>query len=141
MAVRFPDALMFMREIVMDRLSSRCNEAPTARLTHRAAFRLSEADYQAYRRKVSTSGLTPSAFFRQCVLTNRTQIIAKPRASSDRKQLLYAVNKIGNNLNQLAHAANTAHVAGLVTEMTYCTVLDHLRWIEQFLKGLLERVD
>ena len=115
------------------------NDAP--RLTRRIAFRVNEADWSAYRDKVQASGLTPSEFFRRCVLTNETQIVVRQRASSDRRQLLYAVNKIGNNLNQLAHAANAARVAGTVSELTYLAVLDHLRWIGQFLKGLLDRVD
>ncbi|KWN79235.1 mobilization protein [Burkholderia ubonensis] len=113
----------------------------SARLVRRAAFRLSESDWKSYCERVCVSGLTPSEFFRQCVLTNRTQIIARARASGDRKQLLYAVNKIGNNLNQLAHGANTAHLAGRVSEVTYLSVLDHLQWIRQFLKGQLDRVD
>ncbi|KGV73979.1 plasmid mobilization protein [Burkholderia pseudomallei] len=112
-----------------------------ARLARRAGFRLSEADWQAYRDRVRDSGLTPSEFFRKCVLTNRTQIIARAPASGDRKQLLYAVNKVGNNLNQLAHAVNTAHLAGRVSEVTYLSVLDHLQWFQQYLKGLLDHVD
>jgi hypothetical protein len=32
------------------------------------------------------------------VLTNRTQVIARPKASDDRKRLLYVFNKTSNNL-------------------------------------------
>ncbi|WP_455289879.1 plasmid mobilization protein [Cupriavidus necator] len=110
-------------------------------LTHRAAFRLSEADYQAYCEKVAQSGLSPSEFFRQCVLTNRTTIVARRPASTDRRMMLYAVNKAGNNLNQLAHAANTANLTGKASEGTYLAILDHLQWIEQFMTALLGHVD
>ncbi|MNN75086.1 Bacterial mobilization protein (MobC) [compost metagenome] len=85
--------------------------------------------------------MTASTFFRECVLTNRTTIVARRPASGDRKQLLYLVNKIGNNLNQIAHAANLAHVTGKVTEATYLSVLHQLQWTEMFLKGVLGRVD
>jgi len=111
------------------------------RLSRKVTIRLREADWTSYVKKIEASELTPSEFFRRCVLTNETQIVVRSRPSADRRQLLYAVNKIGNNLNQLAHAANSARVAGTVSELTYLAVLDHLRWIEQFLKGLLERVD
>ncbi|WP_234488081.1 plasmid mobilization protein [Paraburkholderia aspalathi] len=38
------------------------------------AFRLSDADRAVYLEKVKASGLSQSEFFRQAVLTNRTQI-------------------------------------------------------------------
>ena len=67
------------------------------RLGEPIAFRLSEADRAVYLENVAASGLTRSEFFRQAVLTNRTQGIARPKASDDRKRLLYAFNKTCNN--------------------------------------------
>ena len=75
------------------------------------SFRLSEADFLAYQAKCAEAGLTPSDFFRECVLTNRTQIVARPKASGDTRRLLYLFNKAGNNMNQLAHRANADHLA------------------------------
>ena len=93
------------------------------------AFRLSEADRAVYLEKVAASGLTQSEFFRQAVLTNRTQVIARPKASDDRKRLLYVFNKISNNLSQLAHRANSEHVRGKLSEATYEQMLDQLQMI------------
>ncbi len=110
-------------------------------LTRRINARLTEAEHALIEEKRAAAGMNASEFFRECVLTNRTQIVARPQASGDRKQLLYAVNKVGNNLNQLAHAVNTAHMTERVSEATYLSVLDHLRWFQQYLKGMVDRVD
>jgi Bacterial mobilisation protein (MobC) len=105
------------------------------------AFRLSEADRAAYLEKVAASGLSQSEFFRRAVLTNRTQIIARPKASVDRRRLLYVFNKTSNNLNQIAHRANSEHVRGLLSETTYAQLLDQLQMISRYLKTTLGKVD
>lgn len=88
------------------------------------SFRLTEADHAAYLAKVRSSGLTPSEFFRDAVLTNRTQVVAVDREV--RRQILFLVAKASNNLNQLAHRVHTDHVAGKVGEATYLSVLGEL---------------
>lgn len=67
-----------------------------------ASFRLTQADYDAYQNKFRASGLTQSEFFRDCVLGNRTQVVARPSASLEKKRMLFLVNKISNNINQMA---------------------------------------
>ncbi|WP_321899480.1 plasmid mobilization protein [Paraburkholderia heleia] len=105
------------------------------------AFRLPEADREAWLAKVAASGLTQSEFFRQVVLTNRTQVIARPSASVDRKRLLYIFNKISGNLNQIAHCANSEHVRGKLSEATYEQLLTQLQTISRYLKSTLAKVD
>jgi len=105
------------------------------------AFRLSRADRAVYLEKVAASGLTQSEFFRQAVLTNRTQVIARPKASDDRKRLLYVFNKTSNNLNQIAHRANSEHVRGKLSEATYEQMLDQLQMISRYLKATLAQVE
>lgn len=111
------------------------------RLTKPVAFRLTEKDYVAYLQKFESSGLTQSEFFRECVLTNRTQIIAKQKASSDKKRLLFIANKASNNINQLAHRANADHVAGTISQQTYIDVLQELQLLNRYLKATLSNVD
>lgn len=82
-----------------------------------------------------------SGFLRECVLTNRTKVIARLPASVDRKRILFVVNKAGNNLNQLAHVANTQQLAGKLFESTFVALLDQLELVEQLLKAHLHRVD
>jgi Bacterial mobilisation protein (MobC) len=105
------------------------------------SFRLSHADREAYLEKVRLSGRTQSEFFRDAVLTNRTQVVARPTASADRKRLLYVFNKTSNNLNQLAHRANSEHKRGKLSEATYEQLLDQLQMISRYLKATLGNVD
>ncbi|WP_434113443.1 plasmid mobilization relaxosome protein MobC [Paraburkholderia caffeinilytica] len=87
-------------------------------------------------RKVE-GGLSQSEFFRQAVLANRTQIVAQPEASADRKRLLYVFNKTSNNLSQIAHRANSEHVRGKLSEATYEQLVDQLQMISRYLKVTL----
>jgi hypothetical protein len=105
------------------------------------SFRLSEADFYVYEAKVLASGLKNSEFFRDCVLTNRTQIISKPSMSQDKKHLLYLFNKASNNLNQIAHRANSDYLAGKLTEKKYEEILHNLEQMTYFLKATLKNVD
>lgn len=105
------------------------------------SFRLSEADYLAYQAKCEEAGLSQSDFFRECVLTNKTQVVARPKASADRQRLLFLVNKTSNNLNQLAYRANSDHLAGKLSEAGYETILDNLELIGRYLKATINHVD
>jgi hypothetical protein len=110
------------------------------KLTERVAFRLSKTDYESYKAKVMESGLTPSDFFRKAVITNKTQIISKA-VSQDKKHLLFLVNKASNNLNQLAHRANSAHQAEFIDPRLYEGLLVMLSNISHELKEALSHVD
>lgn len=105
------------------------------------AFRLREADREVWLAKVAASGLTQSEFFRQAVLTNRTRVIARPAASTDRKRLLYIFNKTSRNLNEVAYWANLEHVRGTLSEATYEQLLTQLQMISRYLKSTLAKVD
>src|SRR5579864_4017052 len=110
-------------------------------LSQRVGFRLSEAEHRTYLDKVAASGMSASEFFRECVLTNRTKVVARLPASADRKRILFVVNKAGNNLNQLAHVANTQQLAGKLSESTLTALLEQLELVGQLLKAHLHRVD
>jgi hypothetical protein len=105
-------------------------------LTERVAFRLSGADYAAYKDRVAASGLSPSEFFRECVLTNRTEIIARPVMTDERREVLYLLSKASNNINQLAHRINTDNRAGILNEKTYLEIADSLVQLTTTLKAL-----
>ncbi len=117
---------------------------PTAQaeaLTRRVGFRLAESDHAAYLAKVAESGLTPSEFFRDAVLKNRTQIVARAKPSQDRERLVYLFNKASNNINQLAHRANTDNKAGVISEGTYSAILTELRFLSNYMKAVLKDVE
>jgi hypothetical protein len=120
---------------------SKQQKEPAARLTKPVAFRLTEADHAAYLSKVEASGLKSSEYFRDCVLQNKTQVIARPRPSADYGRLVYLVNKASNNINQLAHRANADHQAGKVSEATYTGILADLNMLAHYLRAALNNAD
>lgn len=111
------------------------------RLTRTVSVALTETDYVAWLAKVQTSGLTRSEFFRECVLANRTQVVARLKASDDKTRLLYLANKASNNINQIAHRANADNLAGLASESTYRAILGELQALNQLLKASVSHVD
>ena len=111
------------------------------KLTRPVSFRLTDADHAAYLAKVEASGLKPSEFFRECVLQNRTQVVARVPTSSDKRRLLYLFNKASNNLNQLAHTANAAELAGTVTPATYAGILAELQTLADVMKEAIRNAD
>ena len=106
--------------------------------TRTVSFRLTLPDHAAYLAKVEASGLKPSEFFRECVLQNRTQIVARPKASPERGRLLYLFNKASNNINQLAHRANADHLAGVISEDTYTRILADLHGLAHYMKAAIK---
>lgn len=104
------------------------------------AFRLALADREAFLAKVHDSGLTQAEFFRQCVLTNRTKVVARAAPTSDQKRTVFVVSKAGNNLNQIAHVLNAARLDQSASEKTYLAALDVLESIELLLRAHLNNV-
>lgn len=111
------------------------------RLSKPVAFRLTEADHAAYLAKVQASGLKPSEFFRDAVLTNKTQVVARVQPSDDKRRLIYLFNKASNNLNQLAHTANAAELAGTVTPATYAGILAELQTLADVMLEAIRNAD
>lgn len=110
-----------------------------------ASFRLTEADYDAYQRKFAVSGLSQSEFFRRHVLSNTTTVIAKkaprqPPPSLEKKRMLYLVNTVSNNVNQLARRVNTDHLADKLDAVKYDQVLYELASISDLLRKVLANV-
>ena len=103
------------------------------KLSHTVAFRLTDGDFLAYKRKFSASGLTQSEFFRAHVLTNTTKVVAKPKASADTKRAVFLLQKASNNINQLAHRANAEHLAGILSESTFQAILLQLEQLNSFM--------
>ncbi|CAE6697312.1 hypothetical protein R75483_00662 [Paraburkholderia domus] len=105
-------------------------------LTDRVAFRMTAADYAAYKKKVAASGLSPSEFFRDCVLTNRTEIVARQIMDDKRRQALFLLSKASNNINQIAHRANSDHSAGIIDGRAYHDMLNSLNKLSGYLKAM-----
>jgi Neuraminidase (sialidase) len=121
--------------------NKRTEKPTTAKLTRLVSFRLAESDHAAYLQKVEASGRKPSAFFRECVLTNKTQIIARHKASVENEKLIFIFNKTSNNLNQLAYRANAEYRAGIISGSTYTRILDVLEIIAHEMKDVIRNAD
>ncbi|KAG1323446.1 hypothetical protein G6F63_012991 [Rhizopus arrhizus] len=109
--------------------------------TRTVSFRLTLPDPATYLAKASAAGVKPSEFFRDAVLTNRTQVVARVQPSSDKRRLIYLFNKASNNLNQLAHTANAAELAGTVTPATYAGILAELQALADLMKKAIRDAD
>lgn len=98
------------------------------------SFRLPVSDADWWDAKIARSGFdNKSAFFRQAVQENKTEVIARPVATRDAKRAVFLLAKASNNINQLAHRANTEHRAGKVPESTFAAILDQLQQLNQFM--------
>lgn len=107
------------------------------KLKHTVAFRLTDGDFLRYKRKFTASGFNQSEFFREHVLSNTTKVVARPVASVDAKRAVFLLQKASNNVNQLAHRANSEYLTGQISEHTYVAILDQLQQINNF---MLEQV-
>nr|WP_173255917.1 plasmid mobilization relaxosome protein MobC [Salmonella sp. 40] len=96
------------------------------RLTERVAFRITAATKTEYEKRLAASGLKQSEFFRDCVMTDRTEIIVAPQMTADMRESLRLLKNIANNCNQMAHALNTAMLAGLIGPALTERVLNQL---------------
>jgi hypothetical protein len=113
----------------------------TEPLSKRLNFRIDETTYDAFEAKVSAANLTRSEFFRDIILNNKTQVIARKITTDHTKQALFFLNKASNNINQLAKAANTAQQAGKITDKLYISVLESLNQQNQLLQAFLDHVN
>ncbi len=75
---------------------------PPAKLTCTAGTRFTETQMEALRAHAHACGLTPTAFIRKLVLGGKP--IARVPAT---RSAIAAVNRVGNNLNQLVKLANS----------------------------------
>ena len=76
------------------------------------SFRLSNEDAEKLKIITQDSGLSASGFIRKVILNNEINIIKK----EDTIKVIYHLNKMGNNLNQIAHGINKAFLENIVTE-------------------------
>jgi Bacterial mobilisation protein (MobC) len=77
-------------------------QSPPAKLTRTAGTRSSDEQFAAIEEHARACGLTVTAFIRQVVL-GFTPAARRPLERS----AIVAVNRVGNNLNQLVHLANS----------------------------------
>lgn len=108
----------------------------------RIIFRVTEDEYKQFQEKVALSNMTASELLRTRILDERFVVVAhQPKASVDKRALLYLFNKTSNNMNQIAHLGNSANKGGVLNQKTFERMLSALIVIRDQLKGGLARVD
>ena len=110
-------------------------------MTEFIRFRIAPTAKHEWLKKVSASGMSESDFFRDCVLTNKTQIIAKTPQSKEKSKLVYLFNKVGNNINQLAYRANSDFLHGKLGKAEYDRLIFALESIVQWHHKVIKDVD
>jgi hypothetical protein len=112
---------------------TRPSKSDNEKLNRTVAFRLTDGDFLGYKKKFSASGLKQSEFFREHVLSNTTQVVARPVASADARRAVYLLQKASNNINQLAHRANSEYLAGVLSDTTFLSIVSQLEQLNQFM--------
>lgn len=108
------------------------------KLSKKVTFRMTEQDFKDYQAKFGKWRGAQSEFFRAYVLTNTTEVIARPVASVESKRAVFLLQKASNNINQLAHRANSENMAGGLSEATFRAILRQLERLSDFLIGQAE---
>ena len=102
-----------------------------AKLTHTAGTRFTQEQMAALRAHARACGLPPTTYIRQVILG------AKPIARMpDARLAVAAINRVGNNLNQLVHLAHTGVI--LTPDLVH-TVLDVRAELHALQKLLIDR--
>lgn len=102
---------------------ARPTKPESEKLTERVAFRVTLATKQEYELRLAKSGLSKSDFFRECVMTDRTEIVVPAPVTDDMRESLRLLSNIANNCNQIAHALNIANQAGMISDVMVEVVL------------------
>ena len=113
------------------------------------SFRLTVTDRDEYVKKCHAAKMTVSAFFRDAVLNNKTKMIGlspaqrrdEAKRNNETEHICRVVLKAGNNINQLAHRANSDFIHGIIDNSTYGAILNELEFISIALKGVLSDAD
>jgi len=102
-------------------------------------FRLSPKAHDMLHERSARAGLSTRAWLDDVILQDKTKIIARQKPHPDLSQLVFQVNKAGNNLNQIAKHINELAMRGDLSYERARVELDKLLSIEAALKKAVER--
>ncbi len=95
------------------------------------AFRLeNDAQTAVLENKIFKSGLSTSEFLRKLCVEEEIEIVA---VSPHKSRAVFLLQKASNNLNQLAHRANSADRAGKLDQSTFSLIVSELQRLNDFL--------
>jgi len=101
------------------------------------AVRLDNKTLQKLHELQKKTGLTQSELFRQFIVKGKVTC-SKKYSDEDILFLIGAINKVSNNLNQIALKLNIAYKKNNLGEIQYDKLLNELASINYYLKQILE---
>lgn len=101
--------------------------------TEQKLFRLGKQDMEVLRIKAAEQGMNQSAYLRRLI---QSRPIDNPEIKELLKNLLYEVNRIGNNINQIAHHMNE----GLYFKEDRDQLLEEQKRLEQQVAKVAEQL-
>lgn len=101
------------------------------------SFRISNEAYDRMISDAETAGISTRAWLEQAILANQTKIVERKKTSDDVRALVVQINRIGNNLNQIAHNLNTASLTGRLTPADCGEAIDKLDHLRALLNEVL----
>jgi hypothetical protein len=103
--------------------------------------RLTTAEGAELRAKAAEANMSPAEYIRDYVMKEKTVVIARPKASLEKKRMQFLFNKTSNNMNQIAHVLNGAKLAGILKPSLCMDAVGRLEAIGKYLKSALNHVD
>lgn len=97
------------------------------------SFRVTADVYADFQNQCSAANMSKSELFRDYIAQNKVQVIARPTPSRDAKRAVLLLQKASNNINQLAHRANSDHLAGLLSGAHYQEFTKQLAQLNRFM--------
>jgi hypothetical protein len=104
--------------------------SPCERRTLIKRYRLNASEWSAVKGRAAAAGKKVSAFVREAALSAQV-IQAAPRRISRADRAIHELARLGNNLNQLARAANASGRFGIEESLR-----DLLAQIQAIIKGI-----
>jgi hypothetical protein len=100
-------------------------------------FRLSQELDDLLKSKSEKSSLNPSEFLRKFI--ESSSVVVKANNKKDLKELIWNINKIGTNINQLSHSLNYSIQMEKLDKYNYSDLINKLVIIENQLDSILEK--
>ena len=100
-------------------------------------FRLSPEVHDLLKLKSEKVNLNASEFLRKFI--ESSNVVVKANNKKDLKELIWNINKIGTNINQLSHSLNYSIQMGKLDNYNYSSLINKLVFIENQLDSILEK--
>jgi len=119
---------------------ARPTKSDDEKLSGMVSCRVTKREEAEWLAKVKAMGMgSPSDVLREFVLGFVPP--APKRGTRERQQLVYLFNKVGNNINQLAHRANSDYLRGQLGRAEYDRLIYALEKIVEWHHKVLNHVD